>query len=158
MRFTDAQISEVIREVEIRDGRASGAAVRDELARRFGARGGVSRVYRLLDQAHGAAKARESAALAARVQELQAQLAAMTSRAELAEQRELAHQDRAALEIHRLRERLRAAELEPRVQGVKHEQFMRAYREVVALRRRVAELEGQHGAAPSPDRSAPFGP
>ena len=141
MRFTDAQIGEVIREVERRDGRASGAAVRMELARRFGARGGVSRVYRLLGHAHGAARACESAGLAARVQELEAALAAMTARAELSEHREMAHQDAAAMQIDQLRQELRQFELEPRVQGVKHEQFMRTYREVVALRRRVAELE-----------------
>jgi hypothetical protein len=141
MRVTDAQISEVIRAVETRDGRASGAAVRAELARRFGARGGVSRVYRLLDQAHGAAKATESAALGARVQELEADLAAMTARAELAEHREVAHQDWAANQIYELRQKVRQHELEPKVQGVKHEQFMRVFREVIALRRRVAELE-----------------
>jgi hypothetical protein len=152
MRVTDDQIREVIQDVERRDGRAIGTAVRAELERRHGSRGGVSRVYRLLDQAHGAAKARESAALAARVLQLEAELAAMTARAELAEHREVAHQDWAANQIYGLRQKLRALELEPKVQGVQHEQFMRAYREVIALRRRVAEFEER--AAPRPERDA----
>ena len=54
MRVTDRQIHEVIETLKARDGRVSGAAVRTELARRYGARGGVSRIYRLLGAARGA--------------------------------------------------------------------------------------------------------
>ena len=65
----------------------------------------------------------------------------MRVRAETAEHREVAHQDRAAVEIHNLREKLRELQLVPRQQGVQHEQYLRAYREVVQLRQRVAQLE-----------------
>jgi len=141
MRATDAEISAVIRELETRDGRTSGAKLRQALAQRHGGRGCVARVYRLLAESRGAAKSAESADLAARVRELEAQLAAMRARAELAEYREVAHQDSAAIQIYDLRQRLRRFEQETRVQGVQHEQFMRTYKEMIALRRRVAELE-----------------
>ncbi len=150
MRISDAQIRVVIDDVERRSGRATGAAVRAELAKRHGARGGVTRVYRLLDEARRGARHAESLSLADRVRELEQQLAAMTERAERAEHREVAHQDRAAVEIYTLRDKLRQLEAGSRVQGVQHEQFMRVYREVIALRRRVAELEGRdasHGQA-----------
>lgn len=141
MQLRDSQIVGVIRELDARGDRVSGAAVRAELARRFGARGGVARVYRLLHAQRQGFRHEESANLAERVRVLEAQLAAMTERAERAEYRELVHQDRAAIEIHNLREKLRQLQMAPRVEGVQHEQFMRAYREVIALRKRVAELE-----------------
>lgn len=143
MRLSDADIRAVITDLERQQGRASGAAVRAELHRRHGARGGVARIYRLLDEARRGARHEESLSLADRVRELEQQLAAMTERAERAEHRELVHQDRAAVEIHALREKLREREVGNRTQGVQHEQFMRAFREVVALRKRVAELEAR---------------
>ena len=127
MRVTDRQIQEVIESLKTRDGRVTGAAVRTELARRYGARGGVSRIYRLLGAARGEAQSAESQSL--------------LERAERAEHREVAHQDRAAVEIHNLREKLRELQTAPRIQGVQHDQYLRAYREVVRLRARVAELE-----------------
>ena len=148
MRVTDAQIQAVIDELRQQTGGATGSGVRAELARRHGARGGVARIYRLLGQAQGRSEAGESAVLAAKVEQLQAELAAMTKRAELAEHREVAHQDWAANQIYTLREKLREHELAPRVQGVQHEQFMRVYREVIALRRKVVELESRLGARP----------
>ena len=81
--------------------------------------------------------------------------AAMTARAERAEHREMAHQDWAANQIHALREKLRQQALAARDQGIQHEQFMRAYREVIALRKRVAQLEGRTVLQPDgPDPQA----
>jgi hypothetical protein len=155
MRISDADIRAVIADLTAQAGQASGAAVRAELQRRHGARGGVTRVYRVLDQSRRGARHEESRALAERVCELEQQLAGMTERAERAEHRELVHQDRAAVEIHRLREKVRELEMAPRVQGVRHEEFMRVYREVVALRKRAAELEDERNAI---RRSDPVGP
>jgi hypothetical protein len=155
MRVTDAQIQAVIDDLRKQTGGATGSWVRAELARRHGARGGVARIYRLLGQTHGEVEAGESAAVSAKVQQLQTELAAMTKRAELAEHREVAHQDWAANQIYALREKLRQHELAPRAQGVQHEQFMRAYREVIALRRKVVELESRLAARPAaPSASA----
>lgn len=160
MRVTDAQIQAVIEELTGKTGGATGAAVRAELARRHGARGGVARIYRLLEQSRRPAAAGEGVASDAQVQQLQAELAAMTARAERAEHREMAHQDWAANQIHALREKLRQQALAARDQGIQHEQFMRAYREVIALRKRVAQLEGRTVLQPdgpdpqSTDRSA----
>lgn len=150
MKVTDAQIRQAIHAVETRTGRVSGPAVRDELARRHGgARGGVARVYRLLAQARGAARYAEADGLVARVRALESQLELTTARAERAEHREVVHQDRAAMEIHALREKLRALEKSPAVLGVRHEDYLALYREVVHLRQRVAELEAGQGVAVS---------
>ena len=152
MRLTDTQIRGAIRAVEARDGRLSGVAVRAELERLHGgARGGVARVYRLLRQARGAARHAEAAALVDRVRALEAQLELVTARAERSEHREVVHQDRAAMEIHALREKLRELEKSPAVRGVRHEDYLALYREVVRLRQRVAEFEaGQEVAAGGP--------
>lgn len=141
MRVTDRQIHEVIESLKARDGRVSGSAVRAELARRYGARGGVTRIYRLLGAARGEAQSAEGQSMLERIRQLEAERDALRERAERAEHREVAHQDRAAVEIHNLREKLRELQATPRIQGVQHDQYLRAYREVVRLRARVAELE-----------------
>jgi hypothetical protein len=145
MQLTDRQVHDVIRDLAERDGRVSGAAVRAELARRHGARGGVARIYRLLAQGRAEAVGVEAAAQHARIRELEAALAAMTARAELAEYREVAHQDRTALEIHTLRQQLSLAQQGRREQGVSHSDYLRLYKEVIQLRREVADLRGDAG-------------
>jgi len=97
---------------ELRDQHAvlTGSRLRDELARRHGLRGGVTRIYRLL---HQATQPQPVGAPATRLEpaddgaELQAQLAAALERARLAEHREEHHQTRWAGEIHALREQVR---------------------------------------------------
>lgn len=140
MQVTDRQVHDVIRDLAERDGRVSGAAVRAELLRRHGARGGVARIYRLLAQGRADTEAAEAGAQQARIRELEAALAAMTARAELAEYREIAHQDRTALEIHTLRQQLSLAQQGRREQGVSHSDYLRLYKEVVQLRRELADL------------------
>ena len=147
MQLTDRQVHDVIRDLVERDGRVSGAAVRAELARRHGARGGVARIYRLLAQGRAEAVGVEAAARQARIRELEAALAAMTERAELAEYREIAHQDRTALEIHTLRQQLSLAQQGRREPGVSHSDYLRLYKEVIQLRREVADLRGDAGTA-----------
>jgi hypothetical protein len=72
-------------------------------------------------------------------------------RAEIAEHREIAHQDWAANQIFALRERLRELEQTPRAHGVPHEQYLEVHRSLAAARARVAELEAQLTAHPSQD-------
>ena len=141
MALTHHQIDEVIESLNTGVGRVSGSAVRAELARRYGARGGVTRIYRLLGAARGEAQSAEGQSMLERIRQLEAERDALRERAERAEHREVAHQDRAAVEIHNLREKLRELQATPRIQGVQHDQYLRAYREVVRLRARVAELE-----------------
>jgi hypothetical protein len=148
VRVSDLQIRQVIEMLRARDGRASGAAVRAELARRYGARGGVTRVYRLLAAVEGPVLDVESAHRATRIGELERALADALRRAELAEHRERVHQEWAASQIDALRTRLRAIEGSPRVQGVSHEDYLQLHRALAATRLRLAELEAAVSGRP----------
>lgn len=122
--LTDEMILSAIRDLAPR-GRITGTAVRALLAQRFGARGGVARVYRLL-----AAASRPSATPAGGRPLVEGPgeptLASALERAALAEERELAHQRRWLRETETLKERLALAE--------------QAARETEDLRIRVAQL------------------
>jgi hypothetical protein len=107
-RVSDAEVRAVIRELTVDKTLPAGAAVRRALESRFGSRGGVTRIYRLL--------AEEGVRLTpppnlSSVEALQRELEALRHRAECAEDREEAHQTRWAEEIDRLR--LKVAALEP---------------------------------------------
>jgi hypothetical protein len=99
MRLSDPQIRTVIAELRERGERVSGAAVRRELAARFGARGGVSRIYRVLCESPPADPSHLEA--------LQQEIAATRERAALAEAREDAHQMHWAGQVDTLRQRVR---------------------------------------------------
>jgi hypothetical protein len=99
-RVSDAEVRAVIRELTVEKALPAGAAVRRAMGSRFGSRGGVARIYRLL--------AEEGVRLTpppnpGSVEALQRELQAMRNRAERAEHREEAHQTRWAEEIDRLR-------------------------------------------------------
>ena len=102
MRLTDPQIRAVIVELRERGERPSGALLRRELAARFGARGGVARIYRVLRDSPPADPSHLEA--------LQKEIAATRERAALAEAREDAHQLHWAGEVDRLRLRVRQLE------------------------------------------------
>ena len=111
----DEQVCAVIRELREAGARVSGARVRRELTRRFGCRGGVDRIYRLLREST-AAKPAEGGEVAARLRAAEAAVAAAQAerdaaleRAALAEHREEAHQQKWAREIDALRQELAAA-------------------------------------------------
>jgi hypothetical protein len=125
--LTEQAIRAAVRELGARGRRVTGVAVRRLLAERYGARGGVSRVYRLLDEVRGEERDR----MTARSQETRASASgeareAAIARADLAEHRERVHQERWARETDSLRARVAAAE--------------QAARDSEALARRVAEL------------------
>ena len=106
-RVNDAEVRAVIRELTVENFPPAGAAVRRALESRFGSRGGVTRIYRLL--------AEEGVRLTpppnvSSVEALQRELEALRQRAERAEDREEAHQTRWAEEVDRLRRQVAALE------------------------------------------------
>jgi hypothetical protein len=102
MRLTDPQIRTVIADLRERGERVTGAALRRELASRFGARGGVSRIYRVLRESPPADPSHLEA--------LEREIAATRERAALAESREDAHQLHWAAQVDALRQRVRELE------------------------------------------------
>ncbi len=120
MKVGDDDIRAVIGELRERGVRLSGARLRRELFQRFGARGGVARVYRLLQEAP-AGKPADLADIEARLAVLEAQNQALGAardaaleRAALAEHREEAHQQKWAMEVDALRQELAALRPERR--------------------------------------------
>jgi len=139
MRLSDPQIRTVIAELRERGERVSGAALRRELAARFGARGGVSRIYRVLRESPPADPSHLEA--------LQHEIAATRERAALAEAREDAHQLHWASQIDALRQRVRQLE---HADGEAHRlraALQRASIELQAALVRNASLERQLEAA-----------
>lgn len=102
MKVGDEEVRAVIADLRAQGARVSGARVRRELAARFGTRGGVERIYRLLREA--------PTADAAVVEQMEAKLAEAQGRAERAEAREDAHQLKWAREVDALRQRVKALE------------------------------------------------
>lgn len=148
----------------------TGRRLRRALAERYGARGDVARVYRLLQlvqpgtgevsgSSRHAQATEQRAALAAMAERLavaeRERLAAMAAaeqaseRARLAEHREQAHQDKWAVEVDRLRNELRAGRLNTGtfVSPVEHERVRRL---LAVAERRAAELERQLWAVQPP--------
>ena len=139
-RVNDAEVRAVIRELTVENFPPAGAAVRRALESRFGSRGGVTRIYRLL--------AEEGVRLTpppnvSSVEALQRELEALRQRAERAEDREEAHQTRWAEEVDRLR--LKIAALEPVAQqariGRDTNELLRHQLQAAELR--AAQLEAQ---------------
>lgn len=145
-KVTDSQVRALIREMSAAGSRPTGAALRARLAERYGSRGGVSRIYRLLADATralaGAPAAAPAAGASASVTE-GSQLEALRAELALAVAREESHQGRWAMEIDRLRQALAAAE--PLAHEARH---LRSSGELLrhqlqAAERRISELEEQ---------------
>lgn len=120
-RLTEQHIRATCRELLANQRRVSGRALRRTLRTRYGAVGRTARVFQIWREEEAACGPATSAPDTATVQntpdlrEMQQRLKAAEelaahhlARAELAEYRESAHQDAWALEIDRLRTRLRA--------------------------------------------------
>lgn len=149
-KVTDSQVRTLIREMSATGSRPTGAALRAALAERYGSRGGVSRIYRLLADATRtvaaapavAPAAAPAAGASASVTE-GSQLEALRAELALAVAREESHQGRWAMEIDRLRQALAAAE--PLAHEARH---LRSSGELLrqqlqAAERRISELEEQ---------------
>ena len=124
--LTEDSIRAAIRDVAAGGGRVTGVAVRRLLADRFGARGGVARIYRVI---HGT---RRDTSDGAPPQSLRSATAsdesreAAIARADLAEHRERVHQERWARDTDALRRR--------------NVEVERAAEETDRARRRIADL------------------
>jgi hypothetical protein len=138
--LTDEMILCAIRDLAPR-GRVTGTAVRALLAERYGARGGVARVYRLLTEAsRPAAGAREPGPV---LPQASGTLAAALERAALAEEREMAHQNRWLRETEALKERLQAAEQGARETTELRLRVAQLRHALAGAQARIAELEGR---------------
>ena len=102
-----AEILALIRELTVADALPAGAEIRRALQARFGRRGGMARVYRILADER---RRRVPVQAPDSLEDLQRELQAMRERAERAEERERAHQSHWGMEIDRLRLRLQALE------------------------------------------------
>ncbi len=107
---SEQAIRAAIRELAADGGKVTGVAVRSLLERRFGARGGVARVYRLLAEFESDARAPAAPLPSPIPAPSDESREAAIARADLAEQRERIHQERWAREIDQLRARLAAAD------------------------------------------------
>jgi hypothetical protein len=116
-KLTDQAIEATWRTLISQHGQVSGRQLREELRRRFGTPGRTERVFEIwralserqrraaLEPSVAELLQRMEAAEAATLEALRAKAAA-EARAELAESREIAHQDRWAHEIYELRQEL----------------------------------------------------
>jgi hypothetical protein len=114
-RLTDECIRATYRELQATKGGVSGRQLRRELRERFGAVGKTKRVFQIWREESLKSEPPPALQLPTDVRELQARMLAAESaaaenqaRAERAEYREQAHQDRWAAEIDRLRQEARA--------------------------------------------------
>lgn len=144
---SEESILGVIRELG-RDGRrVTGVAVREELARRFGVRGGVARIYRLIGASARPSGSPEPARLALPVRRSDETREEAIARADLAEHREQVHQERWAREIDALKARAALAEQGRSELALAREQVLELTRALALAKRRIAELESGTNAA-----------
>jgi len=143
-RLPDAAILALIEEMRGQHAVLTGTTLRAELARRYGFRGGVSRIYRLLktSTAPQPAPLRSPPSRSADA-DLQSELAAALERARLAEYREETHQSRWAGEIHQLREQLQLLRQAARRLPQLEREVQDRSRELAAAYKRIADLEAQ---------------
>ena len=110
LRLSEQRIRSTCRELIRMKGTVSGRQLCEELRKRFGAVGKTERVFAIWREEVGlAGVAPDIAQLRARLAVAEAQAAENLARAERAEFREQAHQDKWAVEIDRLRQELKAA-------------------------------------------------
>jgi polyhydroxyalkanoate synthesis regulator phasin len=145
---SDREIRLVIRDLTVEDRLPSGARLRSVLRARFGSRGGVSRIYRLLADAQGAQK-KVAPSEPEDVGKLGREVESLRKAAQLAEHREQAHQSRWAMEVDRLRQQV--AGLEPLAMKTKtamdiaellRHQLHAAHVRIAALEQQVLEAGG----------------
>ena len=145
-RLPDTEIQQVIDELRARRGTITGLELRAELQRRHGHPGGVTRIYRLLQQSTQTRPAPPPAPTPPATSdliELQAQLSAALERARLAEHREETHQARWAGEIHQLREQVRTLHDASHRLTILEADLRDRSRELAAAYHRIADLESQ---------------
>jgi hypothetical protein len=145
-RLPDTEIQHAIEDLRTHGKAVTGVALRAELQRRHGHRGGVTRIYRLLQRQSALPRPAPAPAVpgplpASDLAQLQAELAAALERARLAEHREEAHQSRWAGEIHTLREQVRSFSENAHRLAVLEADLRDRSRELAVAYRRIADLE-----------------
>lgn len=139
---TEQAIRAIVRELRASGGRLTGVAVRDRLAERHGVRGGVSRVYRVIEKMRAEEREREARrAGTPRAAGTDESREAAIERANLAEHRERVHQERWARETDALRARLATAELAARDADGAARRVSELARALASAQARIAELE-----------------
>ena len=140
--LSDEVIRAAVRDIEASGGRVTGVRVRELLAARFGSRGGVSRIYRQLAElraeARGASERRPAAVAPSPSDESRE---AAIARADLAEHRERAHQERWARETDALRTRITALEQAAREVEYAERRSLELTRALATAQARIAALE-----------------
>jgi hypothetical protein len=138
----------------------SGRALRRALRARYGAVGRTARVFQIWrEMTGGAARSVDLSELARdQLKGAELRVRAAESRAALAEEREQAHQDKWAVEIHALRQQLVQHESSMPRSGVPHETYHRLYAAYLELRRRLARYEPQLGPTQIPPPPIPTPP
>jgi hypothetical protein len=153
---SDQDIQLLIRELTAGNQLPSGAQLRSALQQRFGSRGGVTRIYRLLSTARTkstppppATDAPKDTPTLKDVERLKTELRQLREALKLADHREQAHQSRWALEVDRLRQQI--AILEPLALQSKAalDTAESLRRQLHAAHVRIATLEGQLLNTPS---------
>ncbi len=140
--LTEQSIRAAIRELAASGERITGVAVRELLSVRYGARGGVARIYRLLEATRNDERGRagrgEGGRSASASEETRE---AAIGRADLAEHRERTHQERWARETDALRARLAAAEQAARDVDVAKRRIVELTRALASAQARITQLE-----------------
>lgn len=112
-QISDHAIAAIIEELRLPHRAPSGVAVRELLWTRFGLRASTQRVYRLLKAPPLPPPPVDPLHAERQIAELTAARDAALRRVKLAELREQATQDRAAMQIDALRQRLRGLGIDP---------------------------------------------
>lgn len=147
-RLLDHHIRNTCRDLLAGGGRVSGRALRRTLRERYGAAGKTDRVFQIWREETAAQAEPAQLPLPADVAELQRRLQAAEqsaadtlARAERAELREQAHQDRWAMEIDRLRQQLQTQPKYAAEIRALQDQVMRLTVELHAARLLLADRE-----------------
>jgi hypothetical protein len=143
--LAEHHIRSTCRELIAGGGRLTGRVLRQALRERYGAVGRTARVFQILrEEAHGSLAPEvpaDVADLERRLRLADAAAAENQARAERAEYREQAHQERWAMEIDRLREQLRAQPKYAAEIRVLQERVLRLSAELQAARSLLAQLQ-----------------
>jgi hypothetical protein len=108
---SDKDIQHLIRDLTEGNQLPSGAQLRAAMQRRFGSRGGVTRIYRLLARMQAKPPIQYSTPSSTEdVGKLRREIHTLSEALKLAEHREQAHQSRWAMEVDRLRQQLTTLE------------------------------------------------
>jgi hypothetical protein len=140
--LSDAVIRAAIGELAATEQRVTGVAVRALLTARYGARGGVARIYRFVNDARADPRRTilPQAGTLNPATSGESREAAI-ARADLAEHRERAHQERWARETDALRLRVAAAEQAVRDVEIAKQRVTDLTRALSSAQARIAHLE-----------------